>query len=50
MFYGHEKEFTSLYDLMLKISDYIYSYNNVRIKNGLNNMSPVEFREQTFAV
>ena len=49
MFYGYEKEFTSLYDLMLKISDYIYFYNNVRIKTGLNNMSPVEFRKQTFA-
>ena len=50
MFYGYEKEFKSLYDLMLKISDYIYFYNNVRIKTGLNNMSPVEFRKQTFAV
>ena len=50
MFYGYEKEFTSLYDLMLKISDYIYFYNNVRIKTGLNNMSPAEFRKQTFAV
>ena len=32
------------------IDNYIYFYNNVRIKTGLNNMSPVEFRKQTFAV
>lgn len=28
----------------------VYFYNNVRIKTGLNNMSPLEFRKQTFAV
>ena len=32
------------------IINIFYFYNNVRIKTGLNNMSSVEFRKQTFAV
>lgn len=44
MFYGHEKEFSSLSELELAIRNYIDYYNNKRIKLRLNGMSPVEYR------
>lgn len=41
MFYGFEKEFTSLEALELAISEYIDYYNNKRIKLTLKGLSPV---------
>lgn len=47
MFYGFEKEFTSLEALELAISEYIDYYNNKRIKLTLKGLSPVQYRTQS---
>ncbi|KIS13015.1 transposase IS861 orfB [Streptococcus equi subsp. zooepidemicus Sz105] len=49
MFYGFEKEFTSLEDLAIAISEYIDYYNNKRIKLTLKGLSPVQYRTQSLA-
>ncbi len=46
MFYGHEKEFSSYKKLKMAIDDYIYYYNNDRIKTKLKGLSPVQYRTQ----
>jgi len=38
------QEFESIEDFKKKLIDYIYYYNNYRIKCKLKGMSPVEFR------
>ncbi len=38
------EEFESIEDFKKKLNDYIYYYNNYRIKCKLKGMSPVEFR------
>lgn len=48
MFYGCEKNFKSLDELRDAISDYIYYYNNKRIKIKLKGLSPVQYRTQSF--
>jgi len=47
MFYGHEKEFCSFNQLKKAIDNYIYYYNNVRIKAKLKGLSPVQYRTQS---
>ena len=47
MFYGFEKDFTSLEDLKSAISEYIDYYNNKRIKRTLKGLSPVQYRTQS---
>lgn len=42
MYYG--EKFTSIKELEKKIVQYIYWYNNERIKVKLNGMSPIEYR------
>ena len=44
MYYGHEKEFCTNDQLEEAIRDYIYYYNNKRIKLRLDGHSPVEYR------
>lgn len=44
MYYGHEKEFYTNNQLADAIRDYIYYYNNKRIKLRLDGHSPVDYR------
>ena len=44
MFYGHK--FNSATQLINEIKDYIYYYNNHRIKMKLKGLSPIEYRTQ----
>lgn len=44
MYYG--EKFTSIKQLKKKITEYIYWYNNKRIKQKLNGLSPIGYREQ----
>lgn len=48
MFYGFEKDFQSIDELKVAISDYIDYYNNKRIKVKLKGLSPVQYRTQSF--
>ena len=48
MFYGYEKSFKSLDQLKQAIVDYIYYYNNKRIKVKLKGLSPVQYRTKSF--
>lgn len=46
MFYG--MKFNSLHELKEAIHDYIYYYNNIRIKQKLKGLSPIEYRVQSY--
>ena len=46
MFYG--MKFKSLDELMLKIENYIFFYNNVRIQSNLKGMTPNEFMYHSY--
>ena len=48
MFYGYEKNFSSLEDLEQAIVNYIDYYNNKRIKVKLKGLSPVQYRTKSF--
>ena len=48
MFYGFEKTFKSLDYLEQAITDYIFYYNNKRIKAKLKGLSPVQYRTKSF--
>ena len=48
MFYGYEKHFRSLEDLEQAIVNYIYYYNNKRIKVKLKGSSSVQYRTKSF--
>ena len=48
MFYGFEKTFKSLDQLEQAITDYIFYYNNKRIKAKLKGLSPVQYRTKSF--
>mgnify|MGYP002662482803 CR=1 FL=1 len=48
MFYGYEKTVKSLDKLEQDITDYIFYYNNKRIKVKLKGLSPVQYRTQSF--
>ena len=41
----YQEAFSSLYDLQLKLNDYVHWYNTIRLHSTLGYMSPVEFRE-----
>ena len=45
--YGYR--FESQNELEQEIHDYIYYYNNKRIKSKLKGLSPVEFRTQSYS-
>ena len=41
----YQEQFDSLYDLQVKLNDYVWWYNNERMHSTLGYMSPVEFRK-----
>ena len=47
MFYGHEYEFDTIDELMKSIDEYIYYYNNKRIKVKNKGLSPIIYRQQS---
>lgn len=47
MFYGVEKSYKSLDELERAITDYIFYYNNKRIKVKLKGLSPVQYRTKS---
>ncbi|HEQ4209143.1 TPA: integrase core domain-containing protein, partial [Streptococcus pyogenes] len=48
MFYGLEKSYKTLDRLEEAITDYIFYYNNKRIKAKLKGLSPVQYRTKSF--
>lgn len=44
MFYGHEHEFESFEQFKQVVDEYIYYYNNERIKKKTGWMSPIQYR------
>lgn len=48
MFYGFERSYQSLDELEQAITDYIFYYNNKRIKAKLKGLSPVQYRTKSF--
>ncbi|MGI6781874.1 MAG: IS3 family transposase [Acholeplasmataceae bacterium] len=46
----HGEEFKSLNELKQAIIKYIYWYNNFRIKQKLNGLSPVQYRQQAIQI
>lgn len=48
MFYG--QKFKTLKELKQAIINYIYWYNNFRIKQKLNGLSPVQYRQQAIQI
>lgn len=56
-FFGHLKteffygeQFESLKDFLGRLDEYIWWYNNKRIKMGLGGLSPIEYRESILGV
>ncbi|WP_438839039.1 IS3 family transposase [Streptococcus pluranimalium] len=47
MFYGFEGLYQSLDELEQAITDYIFYYNNKRIKTNLKGLSPVQYRTKS---
>ncbi|RMI47999.1 IS3 family transposase, partial [Streptococcus iniae] len=47
MFYGLEKSYKTLDELEQAITDYIFYYNNKRIKAKLKGLSPVQYRTKS---
>lgn len=45
-FYGHDWSDYSLEDFISALDDYIVWYNNVRIKESLGFLSPLEYRQK----
>ena len=50
MFYEQEKNCKTLEELKKAIEDYIYYYNNKRIKEKLKGLSPASHRSQSLLV
>lgn len=48
IFYDYEKTFKSIDKLEQAITDYIFYYNNKRIKAKLKGLSPVQYRTKSF--
>ncbi len=48
MFYGHEKEFKTIDELIKAIKKYIYYYNNKRINLKRKGLSPLVYRQQSY--
>lgn len=47
MFYGYESQYKNTDELIQAIHQYIYYYNNERIKVKLKGLSPVQYRTQS---
>ncbi|NMB01426.1 MAG: transposase, partial [Firmicutes bacterium] len=41
----YQNKFETLEELQLKLAEYIYWYNNIRIHGSLGYLTPVEYRE-----
>ena len=41
----YKERFSTLYELQLKLNDYVHWYNHFRLHSKLGYMSPVEFRK-----
>ena len=50
MFYEQEKSYKTLEELEKAIEDYIYYYNNKRIKEKLKGLTPASYRSQSLLV
>lgn len=50
LFYPKEKEYKNIGELEKDIIEYIYYYNNSRIKSKLKGMSPVKYRKHSLSV
>lgn len=50
MFYGNEKNFSSLNELKIAMESYIEYYNTQRIKVKLKGLTPVEYRNQSLCL
>ena len=46
IFYGFEDQYETIDDLIRAIEEYIYYYNNDRIKERLKGLTPMEYRNQ----
>lgn len=46
IFYGFEDQYETIDDLIQAIEEYIYYYNNDRIKERLKGLTPIEYRNQ----
>ena len=46
IFYGFEDQYKTIDDLIRAIEEYIYYYNNDRIKSRLKGLTPMEYRNQ----
>ena len=47
MFYGQENTFQTIEELITAIEEYIYYYNNKRIKLKRKGLTPVQYRNQS---
>ncbi len=50
MFYEQEEKYKTLEELEKIIEDYIYYYNNKRIKEKLKGLTPAYYRSQSLLV
>ena len=50
MFYEQEEKYKTLEELKEAIEDYIYYYNNKRIKGKLKGLTPASYRSQSLLV
>ena len=50
MFYEQEEKYKTLEELKEAIKDYIYYYNNKRIKEKLKGLTPASYRSQSLLV
>ena len=50
MFYEQEEKYKTLEELKKAIEDYIYYYNNKRIKEKLKGLTPASYRSQSLLV
>ena len=50
MFYEQEEKYKTLEELKESIEDYIYYYNNKRIKEKLKGLTPASYRSQSLLV
>ena len=44
------KNFETIEEFITELEEYIYYYNNKRIKSKLKGLSPVQYRLQSFVV
>lgn len=50
MYYGQENNYKNIEELKKAIEEYIYYYNNKRIKIKLKGLTPAEYRNQSLSI